>query len=234
MCWNAPVSFVTLGAGTLLNILSYIALTRRASLVAPLIWAWQYALLMQLPEGIAWIRIESGSIEAESRLALFLNVTQPLSLFLAEKLLNIRFQYAHVSLLMYYLLLLTESQDLWEKSRSIAPADGCEHINLAYWNMSRGVLYVTASLLVMSEIPSTYWAVVNSTIFLASLGLSAAFYNCGMGSMWCWLIWMAGPVLVLADLVKTPLEEMTHPKPNPETVRRVRRTGTLVHHRSSV
>lgn len=207
MCWNAPVSFVTLGAGTLLNILSYVALVRRGSMVAPLVWAWQYALLMQLPEGIAWLRMDQGPIEVESRIALFLNVTQPLSLLVAIATLKVRFRYAHVALFMYFLLLLTEISEVWDRSATIAPSDGCEHINLAYWNTSRGFLYVFASLFVISELPSVYWAVVNSLIFLTSLAFAAAFYQCGMGSMWCWLIWTAGPLLVVAELVKAPLEE---------------------------
>ena len=213
MCWNAPVSFATFAGGSLLNLLSYWALSRRGSLVAPLVWAWQYALLMQIPEGIVWARLDAGvtssSIQVESRVAFFLNITQPLSLYVAIRSLRIKLRYAQVALFMYFLLLVVDLPEYWERTGSIAPSDGCDHINLGYWNPSRGFLYVFAALFVISELPSPYWVTVNSAIFLLSLLFAAIFYNCGLGSMWCWLIWTAGPLLVLADVAKALVERAT-------------------------
>ena len=80
MCWNAPVSFATLGLGTLFNLISYYALRERKTPTSLLVWAWQYALLMQ---GVAWLQLEAGDdIHVASRVAMVLNVTQPLALFL--------------------------------------------------------------------------------------------------------------------------------------------------------
>jgi hypothetical protein len=107
---------------------------------------------------------------------------------------------------MCFLLLVVDLPEYWERTESIAPSDGCEHLNLGYWNPSRGVLYVFAALFVISELPSLYWATINSAIFLLSLLFAAIFYNCGLGSMWCWLIWTAGPLLVLADVAKALVE----------------------------
>ena len=50
-------------------------------------WWWQYGLLMQIPEGIAWLQLDGGQtdIRAVSRVAFVLNITQPLALLAAVR-----------------------------------------------------------------------------------------------------------------------------------------------------
>jgi hypothetical protein len=213
MCWNAPVSFITFGVGTFLNIVSYFILKRRdASMVITFLFFWQYGLLMQIPEGIAWVRIDE-SIEVESRVALFLNITQPLALFLIMVYLKTPFRYGHVTIFLYFLVLGTQFDQLWEQSQSIAPVDDCSHLNLGYWNTSRGTLYVVTTLLILSELTSVYWIIVNGSIFMTSLILALALYSCGSGSMWCWMIFVAGPILVIMERIQTPIIARFKPPP---------------------
>jgi hypothetical protein len=202
MCWNAPVSFITLGIGTLLNIISFYILNyRNSKIVSLFVLFWQYGLLMQIPEGIAWVRIDK-SIVIESRFALLLNVTQPLVLYLILLYLKTPFKYGHVVLFMYFLVLLTQIDILWEQSKSIAPVEGCEHLNLGYWNTSRGVIYIVSTLLILSELKYVYWILVNGFIFVFSLVLALSLYPCSTGSLWCWMISIAGPILVLMDYLQ--------------------------------
>jgi hypothetical protein len=208
MCWNAHTSFATLGFGTLLNLLSYFILVKRDSPVAVFVWGWQYALLMQVPEGVAWMQLnnaDSDNISAVSRVAMLLNVTQPLVLFLITRASGLKgvIKYGHVALFMYLLLIASEADQVWTLSSSIAPEEGCPHLTLGYWNLSRGLTYVFASLFVISEIRLVYWAFVNVSIFLTSLILSLSIYTCGIGSVWCWFISMTGPILVSADMLQT-------------------------------
>lgn len=201
MCWNASVSFTTLAIGSFLNIISYSILRKRDSIAAAFVYFWQYALLMQLPEGIAWIRINE-SILVESRVAFFLNITQPLVTFLILWHLKTPFRYGHVVLFMYFLVLFTHADELWENSTSIAPVDDCKHLNLGYWDTSRGVVYIVSVLLIFSELESKYWIFVNAFIFLSTLVLSLVLYSCSIGSLWCWMISIAGPILVIMDYIK--------------------------------
>ena len=188
MCWNVTTSFVTLGIGTLCNILSFYILKKQDSDATTLVLAWQFALLMQIPEGVAWIQIEKDeNIEVMSRLALFLNITQPFALYIALYVgkMKVRFKYAQVALFMYVIVLLTKVVDIWSESDDIRPLENCTHLNLGYWDGTSGTVYVFASLFVISETPVVYWAIVNASIFLISLGIAGLFYTCGLGSMWC-------------------------------------------------
>ena len=205
MCWNVTTSFVTLGIGTLCNVLSFFILKKQDSEATTLVLAWQYALLMQIPEGVAWIQIDNDeNIEAMSRLALLLNVTQPFALYLALYVgkMKVRFKYAQVALFMYVIVLLTKGMDIWSESEDIRPLENCTHLNLGYWDGTSGTVYVFASLFVISETPIVYWAVVNALIFLISLGIAGLFYTCGLGSMWCWIIFASGPILVLSEFTR--------------------------------
>lgn len=202
MCWSATTSFASLCVGTLLNASSYLFLSHVGSPTASMVLAWQYALLMQIPEGVVWVRIGQGkSLSFWSRVGMLLNVTQPAALLAGVRLggLYRGFRYAHVALLLYLLLLLTEVEDVWSLSSSIAPEEGCPHLDLRYWDTSRGVMYVAASLLVVSEARPVYWAAVNASLFGGTLLLAAVVYQCGVGSVWCWFVVWVGPLLVVSD-----------------------------------
>lgn len=206
MCWSAETSFLTLGLGSVGNALSFVWLRHRKSPVAAFVWAWQYALLMQLPEGVAWLQLRDGNADLRvvGRVAMLLNVTQPLALFAATRLSGLKgtLRYGHVALLMYLTLLASEAGELWRGSRSIAPSEECEHLDLNYWNTSRGILFVVTSLVVFSEVSDPYWKSVNTLLFLVSLLTSVFFYECGLGSMWCWIVSFSGPFLVIAEVVR--------------------------------
>ena len=203
MCWSASTSFVTLAVGTLLNLGSYALLRRWDSPTALLVWSWQYALLMQIPEGVVWLQLEAEDITAMSRLAMFLNITQPLALLLGIRFggLYREFRYAHVALFLYFVVLATQFDEVWQGSASIAPEEDCPHLSLRYWNTSRGIVYVVTSLLVVSEARPIFWAVVNACLFSITFLLAVVVYPCGVGSVWCWFVLVTGPLLVVCDRV---------------------------------
>ena len=208
MCWSALASFTTLGIGTVLNILSYAALRRWKSPTSSLVWSWQYALLMQIPEGIVWMHLDRGEENAPvtmSRLAMALNVTQPVALLLGIRLggLYREFRYAYVVVFMYLVVLLTQIDEIWSASASIAPEEGCPHLSLRYWDASRGIVYVVSSLLVVSEARPLYWAFANAALFSVTFLLAIVVYPCGVGSVWCWFVFVTGPSLVAFDRLRT-------------------------------
>ena len=202
MCWSATTSILTLCIGTLLNIGSYLLLRSWNSPTALLVWSWQYALLMQIPEAIVWIQLDyGGDVSMASRVAMVLNITQPLALLVGIRFSGLyrEFRYAYAVMLLYGVAILSQMDVIWPLSESIAPEEGCAHLDLRYWNTSRGLVYVTTSLLVVSEARPVFWALVNACIFTITLLLAIVVYPCGVGSVWCWFIFVSGPILVVAD-----------------------------------
>lgn len=197
MCWSAEVSFGTLACGTLLNAGTYLLLRRRTRLIA-ILWYWQYALLMQIPEGIAWLQLAGGArdIAPVSAIALLLNTTQPLALLATLRFgtgSNRHFPAAAAASVMYAALLLTDG--LW-RSVDIAPQPGCSHLELRYWNVSRTTSYVLASVAGFAAVPDGAWAAVNAAIFLGALAVALLASSCGVGSLFCWLIAFTAPILL--------------------------------------
>ena len=202
MCWSATTSIVTLCVGTLLNVVSYSLLRSWKSPVSILVWSWQYALFMQIPEAVVWFQLEnSGDVSAASRVAMVLNITQPVALLIGIRIggLYHEFRYAYAVMLLYTVAILSQMDVIWRLSESIAPEEGCPHLDLRYWNTSRGLIYVATSLLVVSEARPVFWALVNASIFTVTLLLAIVVYPCGVGSVWCWFIFVTGPILVVAD-----------------------------------
>lgn len=152
-----------------------------------------------------WLQMETEEdITAMSRLAMFLNITQPLALLLGIRFgtLYREFRYAYVALFLYFVVLATQFDEVWERSASIAPETDCPHLSLRYWDTSRGIVYVVSSLLVVSEARPIFWAVVNACLFSVTLLLAVVVYPCGVGSVWCWFVFVTGPLLVVCDRVR--------------------------------
>lgn len=201
MCWNAQVSFSTFAIGTLLNISSYSYLRHMQSSIQNIIIYWQYTLLMQIVEGIAWIQIQNEEdIQIVSKFAMVLNTFQPLILMLVVRFGLLKpIKYAGIANLMYFALLLSDG--VWNFT-DIKPQDGCTHLRLRYWTTTRTTLYMLASLISFWEIPSLFWSLVNMSIFLISFFIAIIFTSCGVGSLFCWIIFTSGPILVTAFYVR--------------------------------
>lgn len=203
MCWDATTSFATLGIGTLLHSASFALLARWNSPAAPMLWAWFFGLLMQVPEGLAWTQRDSAANSAfAGRMALLLNITQPFAFCLAILVSGVRLRFSHVALAMYALHLASEWPEMWSRASSILPDPGCSHLDLRYWNFARGMSYVAASLFLLAEIPDSYWRAVHGLLFCGTLALALILYPCGVGSVWCWMVTASGPILVLAERVR--------------------------------
>lgn len=232
MCWDAETSFASLGVGTVVNAACFTLLRRWESTALVYVVLWQYALLMQIPEGIAWLQLKGGetNIREASRAAFFLNVTQPLILFACVHLgEEATMRYGHVAAFLYVVTIATQMDEVWPLSDSIAPEEGCPHLDLAYWNVSRGVMYVVASLLILSEARPVFWAAVNASIFSATLLLALVIYPCGAGSLWCWLVVAASPILVGFDRAQSELEKRRRRAARPPAPPAIRAHTRAVH-----
>jgi hypothetical protein len=200
MCWNAPISFTTFFLGTMLNFICYKAI--KESNVWPILFYWQYALIMQLWEGIAWLQLQNNeSIKIVSWVAFIFNITQPIILGLVTQFgLRSKSRRWIVANSLYLVVLLSES--VWN-FEDISPPEGCRHLDLKYWNATTTTIYVFTSLWSFSDIPDKFWAVFNSIIFVVSLLVATMISPCGVGSLFCWLIVFSGVYLYIAHTIKS-------------------------------
>lgn len=197
MCWSEATSIVTFLLGSIINVFAYTYLTYKKSPSNILVFYWQFTLLMQIPEAITWNYINNDiDVYGPSRIAMILNVFQPIALFLC--VIN-GINNAFSAIFMYLLLILSDYQELWAEGSDISPQKGCEHLNLGYWNLSRSLLYVFSSMICFVSFENKFWGWFNMFIFLSTLVVSVLIYNCGGGSMWCWMISMSGLVLITAE-----------------------------------
>lgn len=207
MCFSATTSFLTLGLGTVFNVISFFLLYKWKSPAAGWIWAWQYALLMQIPEGIVWTQYDATanhtSIQVASRSAMTLNVTQPVAVLISVRLSRLYggFRHSYAVLVMYFVVIFSKTDYIWNKSASIAPSEGCDHLDLRYWDVTTALVYIATSLFIIAEARPLYWAAVNAFIFLMTLLFASIVYSCGTGSVWCWSVFLAGPILLTFELL---------------------------------
>ena len=138
-------------------------------------------------------------VSGPSRIAMILNVFQPVILLLC---IITDIDKAFTAVFMYVLLMSTDFSELWIDASDISPKEGCSHLNLGYWNLSRTLLYVFSSMICFIEFENKFWGWLNMIIFLMTLIISVLVYNCGGGSMWCWMISFSGLILVISEYFK--------------------------------
>eukprot|EP01063_Lacrimia_lanifica_P024265 TRINITY_DN32206_c0_g1_i1.p1 TRINITY_DN32206_c0_g1~~TRINITY_DN32206_c0_g1_i1.p1 ORF type:complete len:304 (+),score=30.75 TRINITY_DN32206_c0_g1_i1:97-1008(+) len=228
MCFTEELSWTTLAVGTTLNLIVAGVLYRwvhewRVGCI--LVAAWQFGLLMQLPEAMVWRTNGNGDWE---KTAFALNVLQPhawvatgcgilyythdadsscgLGPLVMERLsgcptlcrvLGVLRWLIPVSVLIAYTAAVGEAIPRCEFRMT-----GCDELTLSWWaDCLSGpplFLYFAASITASTMMPPG-WAAVILTVWVATLIVSAELYECGSGSMWCWMIsWANAVTLVMA------------------------------------
>ena len=88
----------------------------------------------------------------------------------------------------------------------------CPHLSLMWWEGCLAgaplTMYLTVSVLSFTLLPLG-WGVVNLTVWGATLAVSEEVYECGRGSMWCWMVAFANVVVVVVALV---FERLDYPR----------------------
>lgn len=219
MCFDEKTSWTTLGVGSLANIGILVYLWREktiyndTNLVYPIIslLAFQYALLMQLPDGLAWreLRLEQKISSSTKYLAFGLNTTQSMAMGLLAlaafvytgRTLPVTFWMGVFALLVYIILFLASGKNIdW----NMKPTASCAHLNYGWWkvkddmNTIRIILYFVSMLLFFSALPNVWW-ITNSIIFMVSFAITLIIYPCATASTWCWSTAAAGLVILAAD-----------------------------------
>lgn len=198
MCFDERTSWATFIVGTLLNLLM-VSRFKGPEVIAIAV-LWQFVLLMQVFEALAW-RTQS---RPGSRLhsfatngAMIANVMQPIVVglvFLALLGGSMPYKLAAVVLMVGYVAWLIYSLNTSPNVSSLQPKEGCTHLNLSWWDnfsfkgINGAVPYLVClfGLLILLLRPLGLMWFEASYIFV-TLIISAYFYSCGTGSMWCWL-----------------------------------------------
>ena len=112
MCWSETTSIVTFLLGSILNVFAYMYLTYKKSPSNILVFYWQFTLLMQIPEAITWNYINNDiDVYGPSRIAMILNVFQPIALFLCV-INGINNAYKYILIMQNITLLVNPSSQL--------------------------------------------------------------------------------------------------------------------------
>lgn len=181
MCISEKVSWITLLLGSLVNLGVFRATSNKVILV------WQYALLMQIPDALAWRNL--NSTEMAGKLACFLNLTQPLAtLAIFPSVRGMLFTIPYV---------INVLKNISSFKYDIKPAKNCSALNYQWWDKINPMFYHIAIMAVLFFGMKT-GSTLNIIIFLGTLFLSKlASYGCGRGgwgSLWCWSVASAGLV----------------------------------------
>lgn len=195
MCINEETSWTTLILGTVINAYLVKDLYRnKIYLPIFIILLWQYALLMQIPDAIAWRNIKNGNTTSkEGRLAFFLNVTQPIVLFL----FILPFVKNYYMLILALVVLCIYINNIYVNYNDInyetKPHDKCSSLNFKWWEVIDPKLYFLSMTLFFILIPDIKIAFLNILLFYSSFIVSYTIdYTCNPSSLWCWSIASCG------------------------------------------
>jgi hypothetical protein len=174
---------------------------------------FQYALLMQLPDGLAWreLRLQKKISPSTKYLAFGLNTTQPLvigllafaaSVYTGRKL-PVTFWMGVFALIVYIILFMVGNNIDW----NMKPTASCAHLSYGWFDkvkdmyVIRTTLYFVTLLLFFSALPRVWW-ITTTIIFLVSFAISKIIYPCATASTWCWTTVAAGLVIFAADTLE--------------------------------
>lgn len=199
MCISEEISITTLVLGSLINfyIIYYLSdkLDNNDSLTCFMfVLTWQYALLMQIPDAIAWNNIKNGkSTETAGKLAAFLNLTQPIILLIGILFITNDYNTLIPTFIVMLAYIINVVINMHKFQYDVEPGNDCHSLNYSWWNHVSSNLYLLSMTILILSIKNTYFKFYNIFIFYASLLISIYLnYSCNPGSFWCWSVASAG------------------------------------------
>lgn len=208
MCFDEKTSWTTLTVSVVSTVVLLYTVSKSTSIykkeAMALIFLWHFAALMQIPEALAWRNINgkpSLSMYHCSLLAFILNILQPVvTCMVLFQLRNdktepmdrpTRLIYVTMIIYLSYWIYTLYRTNVW----NIAPLDKCNHLNLHWWT-NKPIIAMYIFLISMAAfvcLPKPYFMFV-MVLFITSFIISNILYQCGAGSVWCWISALFGIV----------------------------------------
>lgn len=195
MCWNEPVSWTTLAVGTALNVGTCVLYPTKPVIATSVCWEW--ALLMQMSDALAWHSLKhpqnSNLNSLASDMAFVFNLTQPVVtalVFLAIDVVEQVFVYVAVSLLLLYVMVMVvQARKLDNKRLYLRSLDG--HLDYHWWrekpyaSLGKYFLFSLLAFTLLLLRPLTF-ALLESGFIVATVLLAWFFFKRTSPTMWCW------------------------------------------------
>lgn len=197
MCFSAGVSFLTLAIGTIFNVFNIFYFQDPTITATSLLWQW--VLLMQLFDGIAWLNPPNASGECNTankfaaKSAMIANVLQPVVLALAffalqsDKISPTNKILAASLTLIYLVWALYVSNKIPEVT-CLKQEPGCSNLGYKWWTDFEGsasvYMFVLAFLILLMARPLDF-AIMQLAFITLTFMVSAFVYSCGVASVWC-------------------------------------------------
>ena len=196
MCWDKQTSIITFILGTAINIFNIFYF--RTTVITLLSIFWQWILLMQVFEAIAWDSQPGPgeSCSTQNKLAangaLIANVTQPILIALvlvAFSPVPIQNKVIAMTAIFAYICWALFAMNQIQPVTCLKPGEDCENLDLNWWGKFPGRAYVYMAiipvifLLLLRPMDLAYAALI---YIAATTAISSTFYGCGTGSVWCW------------------------------------------------
>jgi hypothetical protein len=203
MCWSESASILSFVVGSASVVLAcrLLSVDGRSDLVVTLL-AWQFALLMQIPEWMEWRnqRLRVRSPPGVALAAFWLNVLQPLAPVVAVWHVTQRPPVLAIGFLVVYAALFVADWDAVASavSQGIAPRGSCPHLNLDdWWTHTRCAVYHAVFVAAVAQLPRPQM-LLNLGIFELTFVYAKFFVKCGTSSVWCWSIFVAAIATILS------------------------------------
>lgn len=208
MCYSEKSSWISLILGTITNIIAFVWLIKIKRTDAALtILLWQYALFMQIPDGLAWRKIDRGQKPTSGQLAYYLNITQPfiaiIGTFLILKVSNGNYSRMIPALIFAIIYGISFISTYSKVSFDVSPEKTCNHLNYGWWgiNSYQVILYGIVIILAIMAIPNNRLRIIQISLFLGTLLLHYMLSpKCPSGSLWCFLVAPVGLIILLLEL----------------------------------
>ena len=196
MCWNEEVSWATFIIGTIFNIL--VAYLIPDPIIIALAIAWEAVVIIQLFEALGW------RSNGESKIAAYgvyiTTLLQPIILLLAIMIVTNASSQAKtfaVLLMIVYLgwvVYVSNTTDVG----NLAPTKECSHLEFNWWSrfpLKSFPYLILAVIGLLLLVRPFNFAIFIVLLLSATFIISAVFYSCSAGSLWCWFSACLMPII---------------------------------------
>ncbi len=200
MCWDKQTSIITFVLGTAINIFNIFYFRTTAITLLSIIWEW--ILLMQLFEAIAWDSQPrpgepcSAKNKFAANGALIAHVTQPVLIafvLIAFTPVPVQNKIIAMTAVFAYVCYLIYAMNQNPPATCLVKGENCENLDLAWFStfpgkgLVYGVVGIIVILLLLRPIDLAWFVLF---LLAGTLLISSTFYGCkaGSGSVWCWFV----------------------------------------------